>query len=118
MDLNLIAKYGTINGILEDKPQRSITYICDGIIGGQGDGPLHPEPIPLGVIMLSDNPAEMDYALALLMGFDPEKLPLIKNALELFPQNETVILDGKEISWEKLKDFSIKAIRGCPETKS
>ena len=110
MDLNLIAKYGTINGTLEDKPQRSITYICDGIIGGQGDGPLHPEPIPLGVIMLSDNPAEMDYALALLMGFDPEKLPLIKNALELFPKNETVILDGKEISWEKLKDSSIKAI--------
>lgn len=110
MDLNLVAKYGTINGTLEDRPQRSITYICDGIIGGQGDGPLHPEPIPLGVIMLSDNPAEMDYALALLMGFDPEKLPLIKNALELFPKNETVILDGKEISWEKLKDFSIKAI--------
>jgi len=76
----------------------------------KGNGLLHPEPIPLGVIMLSDNPAEMDYALALLMSFDPEKLPLIKNALELFPKNETVILDGKEISWEKLKDFSIKAI--------
>ena len=110
MDLNLIAKYGTINGTLEDKPQRSITYICDGIIGGQGDGPLHPDPLPLGVIMLSDNPAEMDYALALLMSFNPEKLPLIKNALELFPPNETIILDGKEVCWNTLKDFSIKTL--------
>ena len=110
MDLNLIAKYGTINGTLEYKPQRSITYICDGIIGGQGDGPLNPEPLPLGVIMLSDNPAEMDYALALLMGFKPEKLPLITNALEIFPKNDTVIINEKEYSWKTLKDFSVKTI--------
>ena len=110
LDLNLIAKYGKINGTLEDKPQRSIIYICDGIIGGQGDGPLHPDPLPLGIIMLSDNPAEMDYALALLMGFEPDKLPLIKNALEIFPKNETVILNRKEVNWETLKDFSVKTI--------
>jgi len=110
LDLNLIAKYGKINGTLEDKPQRSIIYICDGIIGGQGDGPLHPDPLPLGIIMLSDNPAEMDYALALLMGFEPDKLPLIKNALEIFPKNETVVLNRKEVNWETLKDFSVKTI--------
>ncbi|MEN6292046.1 MAG: DUF362 domain-containing protein [Methanobacterium sp.] len=110
MDLNLIAKYGAKNGTLEDKPQRSITYICDGIIGGQGDGPLNPEPLPLGIIMLSDNPAEMDYALALLMDFEPEKIPLITNALEIFPKNDTVVINGEEYSWETLKDFSVKTI--------
>ena len=112
MDLNIIAKYGKSDGTISDRPQRDILYICDGIIGGQGDGPLHPDPLPLGVVMVSDNPALMDIALARLMGFDENKFPLLRAANEAFNCNEpTIILNGVPSSLEDLSTISVKT---CP----
>lgn len=112
MDLNIIAKYGKSDGTISDRPQRDILYICDGIIGGQGDGPLHPDPLPLGVVMVSDNPALMDTALARLMGFIENKFPLLRAANEAFNCNEpTIILNGVPSSLEDLSTISVKT---CP----
>ena len=112
MDINMIAKYGKSDGTISDKPQRDILYICDGIIGGQGDGPLHPDPLPLGVVMVSENPALMDTALARLMGFDENKFPLLRAANEAFNSNNSrIMLNGLASSLDDLSKISVKT---CP----
>lgn len=107
MDLNMIAKFGKRDGSISSESQRNILYVCDGIIGGQGNGPTNPDPLPLGVIMVSENPAKMDYALALLMRFDPYKLPLISNALSLFGDDTQMALNGKSCELDEIVDLSI-----------
>jgi len=98
MDLNMIVKYGVANGTLSDKQQRSILYICDGIIAGQGDGPLNPDPLPLGIVMLSENAAQMDKALALLMGFNPNSIPLIRESLKMENEDCDFYCNGKMLT--------------------
>jgi uncharacterized protein (DUF362 family) len=73
MDLNKIARYGKIDGTLSNNPQRFIYSVCDGIIGGQGDGPLEPEPLALGFISFTNNSLTHDRAMAILMGLPVNK---------------------------------------------
>ena len=80
MDLNLIIKYGRADGILADVPQREIWSLCDGIIGGQGNGPLEPEPLPLGIVSFTDSGCLNDVCMGTLMGFDVEKIYLLRSA--------------------------------------
>jgi len=115
MDLNKIAINGKPDGTLSDKQERSILYICDGIIGGQGNGPLRPEPLPLGIIMISENATIMDKTLAILMGFDNRKFPLLNASEDLFPTaNTSVYLNGHEVSSDELNTAAIstKAPKG------
>ena len=108
MDINLIAKFGKADGTLSDLPQRSILYVSDGIIGGQGDGPLHPDPLALGVVMISENPALMDRALASLMGFNYTQFPLLKAAWDRFIHGEySISINGVESNWDEVKQYSI-----------
>lgn len=80
LDLNRILIYGQPNATLSSKPLRNIVSITDGVIAGQGNGPLAPEPVELGVVTVATNPAFADLVHTRLMGFDPEKIALIKNA--------------------------------------
>lgn len=115
MDLNLIAKYGKADGTISDFKQRSILYTCDGIIGGQGDGPLNPEPLPLGFLMLSENPALMDIALSCLMKFNPDKFPLLIVARDLMIKDEAEIIFNKQtINMSDLAKFSVDTIAPPP----
>jgi uncharacterized protein (DUF362 family) len=57
--------------------------VVDGIIGGEGNGPMSPEPKPAGVIMAGTQPAAVDVVAATLMGFDWEKLRLLKHAFAI-----------------------------------
>lgn len=107
LDINMIAKFGLKDGTLSDIPQRSVLYICDGIVGGQGDGPLKPTPLPLGVIMWGRNPLEMDSALARLMQFSPEKLPLILNGRKMFEVRDKIVIDGSISEWDEIEKISI-----------
>ena len=42
LDLSRILIYGRVDGTMSDTPQRTVLHICDGIIAGQGNGPLTP----------------------------------------------------------------------------
>ena len=77
LDLNRILIYGRPDGSMAENPQRRVLHICDGIIAGQGRGPLSPQPFELGVILAGDNPAAVDWVGAHLLNFDPEKIPLL-----------------------------------------
>lgn len=79
LDLNYILRYSNKDGVITDTPQRQYFCIVDGIIAGEEDGPLSPTPKEAGVIMASNNPYYADYVSAHIMGFDPMKVPYIKN---------------------------------------
>ncbi len=82
LDINKIAEYGNANGTLSNTPVRKIYSVTDGIVGGQADGPLKPEPLPLGIICFSNLSSITDVAMGVLIGFDFTKIPLLKTAYE------------------------------------
>jgi hypothetical protein len=109
MDLNLITYYGKPDGTLSDKKQRVIFSLCDGIIAGQGDGPLRPEPLPLGVVSFTDNPTVNDIAMATMMGFDYSKFSLLTESKNLFSADECIIfLNDKQVKIDDFQELMIK----------
>lgn len=111
LDLNRIAVYGKADGTISQKPQRNVYSLCDGIIGGQGNGPLKPEPLPLGVISLTNNSGLNDICIATLMGFDYKKIPLLTNLkINLSLPDKEFFIDGKTIGLEDLKKYCIKTL--------
>jgi uncharacterized protein (DUF362 family) len=86
LDLNRILLYADPNGYLRpddvDSRKRYLTII-DGIIGGEGNGPIDVDPIASGVLLLSTDPVAADAVAARLMGFDPSKIPIIARAAQL-----------------------------------
>lgn len=84
LDLNRVLLYAEASEQqMQSEPLRVELSITDAIVAGEGEGPLKPTPRPMGVILGALNAAASDYVAALLMGFDPNKIPLIKNAFAL-----------------------------------
>ena len=109
MDLNKIAQYGNSNGTISNNIQRHIYSLCDGIIAGQGDGPLNPVPLHLGIISFTNNSFINDQAMALLMGLPIKKLPLINNVFLTVRLDCETTLNGERIELEELKKYLVKA---------
>ncbi len=79
-DLNLILLLAHADGgPLRAEPQRQVISIMDGLVAGEGNGPLQPLPVKAGVLLASRNPFLVDFAMAKLMGFDFKKIPLLAN---------------------------------------
>jgi uncharacterized protein (DUF362 family) len=84
LDLQRILRYGRSDGSMADRPQRTIISITDAIVAGEGDGPLAPTPIPAGFLTGALNPAAAEWVHARLMGFDPQKIALVREAFRGF----------------------------------
>ena len=80
-DLNRAVVYADKDGVIREAPQRRQFALIDGIIGGEGDGPLACDPVPAGVVVGGFNPVCVDAVAATVMGFDTKKIPLIDKAL-------------------------------------
>jgi uncharacterized protein (DUF362 family) len=65
------------------KPLRYLS-IVDGIIAGEGDGPMEADAKPCGVLLAGTNPAAVDFVCAQVMGFDWQKLPVVREGLQQF----------------------------------
>ena len=92
LDLNRILLYGRTDGTLAQTPQRTFFTLTDGIIAGEGFGPLSPEPRPLGAVTFSSSSAYADLCHAALMRFDWQAIPLLRNA---FRSMSYPLIDGK-----------------------
>lgn len=111
LDLNLIALYGCKEGTLSAEPRRMIYSICDGIIGGQGDGPLNVLPLPLGVVSLTNHSAMNDQAMATLMGIDAHRLPLLEEAARLYgPATVDLTWQGRAVTMEDLQAHGLETL--------
>ena len=111
MDLNKIAIFGKDNGTISKTSQREIYSLCDGIIGGQGNGPLNPQPLPLGVICFSDICSMTDVCMATLMGFDIQKIPLLKTAFQAdAKKNVFFSLNGRQVTLNDIAYLSVQTL--------
>ena len=63
-------------------PFRSHFVIADGIVGMEGNGPLHGAPRTLGRIVLADDPVAADFTCARLMGLNPLRVAHLAQAAE------------------------------------
>jgi uncharacterized protein (DUF362 family) len=81
-DLNLVIQCADHEGRLHATPQRHYFCIVDGLISGEGNGPLQPLPRETDWLVFGSDPFAIDAALSRFMGFDPEKIPVIARMSE------------------------------------
>jgi uncharacterized protein (DUF362 family) len=102
LDLNLILFYATREGRLATEPQRRYLTIVDGIVGGEGEGPLGATPVPSGLLVGGFDPALVDHEAVRCMGLSPDRIPQITRAIEarilptteLGPRSGAPMVDG------------------------
>ena len=82
LDINRIVIYADKEGNIQDVPQRGHFGVIDGIIAGDKDGPVSPNPVPAGVLIAGYNSVLLDVVGSTLIGFDFMKIPMIRKALE------------------------------------
>jgi len=82
VDLLRILYFADREGRIRDTVQRRVFSVVDGIVGGEGNGPLTPDPKPSAVLIAGENPLAVDLIATRLMGFDPRKLRVYANALK------------------------------------
>jgi uncharacterized protein (DUF362 family) len=114
LDLNKIVFYGNPDGSLRTpgRQNRKRHYVLvDGIVAGQGRGPLNPDPVPAGVVLFGIHPPSVDAACAYLMGFDPDKIPIVSRAFQCreFPLSDH--------DWRSVLVISNAAEWQCPLTE-
>ncbi|HYE32585.1 MAG TPA: DUF362 domain-containing protein [Methylomirabilota bacterium] len=78
LDLNKCLFFYDSKGEPRRKPLRYLAVV-DGIVGGEGNGPMAPDAKPCGVIIAGVHPLAVDCAAATVMGFDWEKIRLLRN---------------------------------------
>jgi len=87
-DLNAILLFGRASGgPLADRPQRAVVTLLDGVVSGEGNGPLQPLPVETDILLASRNPFLVDMGMAKLMGFDWRKIRLLSE-YRRFPHRE------------------------------
>src|SRR5262249_28666043 len=102
LDLNRVLFFADREGKLRDVPQRRYLTIVDGIVGGEGEGPLGATPVPAGRVVRGFDRALVDVAATRAMGLDPARLVMIREALggRLLPGGKLdaldLVLDGPE----------------------
>ncbi|BAI60856.1 conserved hypothetical protein [Methanocella paludicola SANAE] len=80
-DLNKIIFYADRSGVMCDTPQRRIFTVVDGIVAGEREGPMENQAKKCGVLVAGYNPVDVDIVCSMIMGFDHNKIPMIKYAL-------------------------------------
>jgi uncharacterized protein (DUF362 family) len=86
LDLNRAFFYSDESGnVSASFSPRAYLAIVDGIVGGEGNGPLCPDPVNSGVLIAGTDPVAIDAVAARLMGFRPEAIPLIREAFVPHP---------------------------------
>lgn len=94
LDLNKILFYGDPEGNISDSVSRRYVAIVDGVVAGEGEGPLEPDRIEAGILICGNNPVATDAVASKLIGFDYEKIPSIARAFEI--QELPLIDNGPE----------------------
>ncbi|MCH7839427.1 MAG: DUF362 domain-containing protein [Planctomycetes bacterium] len=113
LDLNRILMYTDADGVIQTKPQRKLLNLVDGIVAGEGNGPMDATPKEAGAIVAGFNPVAVELVCARLMGFDYLKIPMLCNALDTdralrlvgFGYDEIECLSDREDYQGVLKEF-------------
>lgn len=96
-DLYRAVLYAGGDGRLASRPIRRQLAIVDGLVAGEGDGPLMPNPRKAGILLMGMDAAWVDYFATLLMGYSPGSIPLIARALDRTAALPLTLLDRSDI---------------------
>jgi hypothetical protein len=111
LDLGRILHHADSNGRMCESPTRRNLSLIDGIVAGEGDGPLAPRPADAGVLVFGDDVAVTDRVAARLMGFDLTSIPLVREAFRSMVYGVTehpldrpsaCVLDGTDVPEDEL----------------
>lgn len=84
LDLNRILLYGRADATLAHALQRRVLHVVDAVVAGHGDGPLRPQPLPLGVILVGGNASAIDWIGAELLGYNARLISVAREAFGRF----------------------------------
>ncbi|HEX7295470.1 MAG TPA: DUF362 domain-containing protein, partial [Pyrinomonadaceae bacterium] len=84
LDLNRILLYGNVDGTMSSTPGRRVIHLADAIVAGQGDGPLAPQPLHVGLLFGGNNAASVDWFGARVLAYDPKLVPIVREAFTQF----------------------------------
>jgi uncharacterized protein (DUF362 family) len=82
LDLNKCFFFFDGAGRPRDNPVKYLALV-DGIIAGEGNGPMSPDAKPCGVILAGAHPVAIDCVAATLMGFDWQKIRLLRQSFRI-----------------------------------
>jgi uncharacterized protein (DUF362 family)/phenylacetate-coenzyme A ligase PaaK-like adenylate-forming protein len=102
VDLARVVHHADVQGAMHAEQQRTHLSLIDGIVAGEGEGPLNPDPVDTGTLLFSDDVALGDRVACRWMGLEPQAIPLIREAFVpmTFPVTrasadpEAVLLNG------------------------
>ncbi len=114
LDLNRSLRYGDGEGRLHDRPQRRYFSLVDGIVGGEGNGPMGSDPRAEGIIVAGVDPLAVDLTCTRLMGFDHERIPTLIEALKdhQYPLNGNAFDHVRVVSNEDAYNRALCTIEG------
>jgi len=69
----------------------------DGIVAGDGEGPLAPNDVPLGVVLAATDPVALDLVAVRLMGFDARRIPKVWEAIVDTGPRITSVRDSTDV---------------------
>jgi uncharacterized protein (DUF362 family) len=75
--------------------------VVDGIVAMEGNGPVAGERREAGLIVAGANPVAVDAVCARVMGFDPQRLALLRRAFE---PHRWPLIEGGEADIEPISD--------------
>ena len=80
LDLNRAILFGDRAGKVRDSQQRRYLAIVDGIVAGEGEGPLGATPVDAGLLIAGRDPSLVDDVASRAMGYDPTRIAMIREA--------------------------------------
>jgi len=83
-DLNRCVYYSDAAGTHLDAaaPVKRVLTLLDGIVAGEGNGPLAPRDVSLGVVLAGVDPVAVDLAAIRLMGFDEARIHKVMGPMQ------------------------------------
>ncbi|MCB8999484.1 MAG: DUF362 domain-containing protein [Bacteroidales bacterium] len=86
IDINKVLLYSNPDGSLKPNSvnqRKKYLTIVDAILCGEGNGPKIPDPKNLNYIIQGENATTVDAVCSELMGFNYNKIPIIKNSFNI-----------------------------------
>jgi uncharacterized protein (DUF362 family) len=86
LDLNKVLLYANPDGTLKSDQWINAKHyigIVDGILAGEGNGPMSPDPVELNTLVCGTNAVAIDAVCASLIGFDPLKIHSIAQSFKI-----------------------------------
>ena len=113
LDLNRCLYYSDRKGLRLDAPRpvRTVLTVLDGIVAGEGEGPLAPRDVPLGVVLAATDPVALDLVAVRLMGFDERRIPKVWEPIHRGGARITAVADpADEEVGEVAADFEPRTL--------